>query len=84
MKYDELIKALRSYASDCDDDDACSQCTFAWMCERLDGNAPKIIADALEALQAENRNLRNELCLKCGRYKEAHNGACNGCRWKEK
>lgn len=31
----------------------------------------------------ENRTLRNELCLKCGRYHEAHNGACDGCRWKE-
>ena len=27
-------------------------------------------------------DLRNELCLKCGRYHEAHNGACEGCRWK--
>jgi len=29
-------------------------------------------------------DLRNELCLKCGKYKEAHNGACNGCRWRYK
>ena len=33
-------------------------------------------------LKAENANLRNELCLKCGRYHEAHNGACDGCRLK--
>ena len=26
---------------------------------------------------------KNELCFKCGNYREAHNGACNGCRWKE-
>lgn len=26
---------------------------------------------------------RNELCLRCGSYKNAHNGACDGCRWKE-
>lgn len=26
---------------------------------------------------------RNELCLYCGKYKERHNGACDGCRWKE-
>ena len=25
----------------------------------------------------------NELCLKCGNYREAHNGACNWCRWKD-
>ena len=23
----------------------------------------------------------NELCLKCGKYHEEHNGACDGCRW---
>ena len=28
--------------------------------------------------------MRNELCCKCGNYREAHNGACDGCRWKEK
>ena len=27
--------------------------------------------------------MRNELCCKCGNYREAHNGACDGCRWKE-
>lgn len=26
---------------------------------------------------------RNELCLRCGQYKTAHEGSCNGCRWKE-
>ena len=35
-----------------------------------------------EALQAENKALRNELCLKCGRYIDEHNGSCDGCRWK--
>ena len=28
------------------------------------------------------RDCRNELCLYCGKYKERHNGACDGCRWK--
>ena len=27
--------------------------------------------------------MRNELCYLCGKYREAHNGACDGCRWKE-
>ena len=30
------------------------------------------------------RDARNELCLKCGKYHEAHNGACDGCRWEGK
>lgn len=25
---------------------------------------------------------RNELCLQCGRYRESHLGACDGCRWQ--
>ena len=36
-----------------------------------------------EKLQAENKSLLNELCYKCGQYREAHNGGCNGCRWKK-
>ena len=31
----------------------------------------------------ELATMRNELCCKCGKYREAHNGACDGCRWKE-
>ena len=41
----------------------------------------KRLEDELDALREAQRSLRNELCLKCGRYREAHNGACNGCRW---
>ena len=26
---------------------------------------------------------KNELCCKCGNYREAHNGACDGCKWKK-
>lgn len=29
------------------------------------------------------KDCRNELCLKCGFYKLAHKGACDGCRWKD-
>lgn len=25
--------------------------------------------------------LQNELCLKCGNYKEEHLGKCDGCKW---
>lgn len=33
-------------------------------------------------LQRNLKDCRNELCLKCGDYKMAHKGACDGCRWK--
>ena len=35
-----------------------------------------------DELKKELAAMRNELCLKCGKYREAHNGACDGCRWK--
>jgi hypothetical protein len=34
-----------------------------------------------DAERKRANDARNELCLKCGRYHEAHNGACDGCRW---
>jgi len=35
------------------------------------------------SLENELKNCRNELCLRCGSYREAHKGACDGCRYKE-
>lgn len=37
----------------------------------------------LEQTKSELDAMRNELCYKCGNYREAHNGACDGCRWKK-
>lgn len=34
-------------------------------------------------LKSELNDCRNELCLKCGNYKQKHLGACDGCRWRE-
>ena len=36
-----------------------------------------------DELKKELAAMRNELCYKCGNYREAHNGACDGCRWEE-
>ena len=87
-KAKEIVRLLRDYASDCDDDEACCQCTFAWVCDKCGSNAPKIIADLIESLTAQltesqrrAQDARNELCQKCGRYRDAHKGACDGCRW---
>ena len=46
----------------------------------------KLCAEAATAIRQLRRDLkdcRNELCLKCGDYKNAHKGACDGCRWKD-
>ena len=34
-------------------------------------------------LQSNLNDCVNELCLRCGSYREEHLGACNGCRWKD-
>ena len=34
-------------------------------------------------LKNDLKDCRNELCLKCGDYKQKHLGACDGCRWRE-
>ena len=41
----------------------------------------KELKDKIKRLQSELRNCRNELCLKCGKYSEAHLGKCDDCRY---
>lgn len=36
----------------------------------------------LEHIRGELIMCRDELCLRCGDYKQRHLGACDGCRWK--
>lgn len=52
----------------------------------LDGEIEqkRLLAGEKTCLLKELADARNELCQKCGRYHEAHKGACDGCRWKEK
>lgn len=51
--------------------------TLITLCDDLAG-----AADLIEARAKEIDALRNELCLKCGNYTLAYEGACNGCRWR--
>ena len=37
----------------------------------------------VDSTESDLKDCVNELCLKCGNYREEHLGACNGCRWKE-
>ena len=49
---------------------------------QLDGANSSLMA-ANEKLAADRKALINELCQYCGKYKQAHEGACDGCRWRE-
>ncbi len=35
-----------------------------------------------EELKEKYERCKNELCLRCGSYKQAHKGACDGCVFK--
>ena len=39
--------------------------------------------DSNMKLGADRKDLINELCQYCGKYKQAHDGACDGCRWRD-
>ena len=49
---------------------------------QLDGANSSLMA-ANEKLAADRKALINELCQYCGKYKQAHEGACDGCKWKQ-
>lgn len=48
--------------------------------DQLDASNSRLMA-ANEKLAADRKALVNELCQYCGKYKQAHEGACDGCKW---
>lgn len=40
------------------------------------------VLEAHEEVLEAFESCRNNLCLKCGRYENAHEGACDKCRWR--
>lgn len=55
----------------------------AQIADMSDGLAQFAKAVAVEEEQSELHAMKNELCQYCGKYKQAHEGACDGCRWKQ-
>ena len=50
----------------------------------IDGNAVREHAMDIYWRLKAYKALINELCQYCGKYKQAHEGACDGCKWREK
>ena len=42
-----------------------------------------ITAGDVAGMESDLRDCVNELCWKCGNYREEHLCACDGCRWKD-
>ena len=40
--------------------------------------------DKVLRLEEDLHAMKNELCQHCGKYKHAHEGVCDGCRWRER
>ena len=59
----------------------CAECTWDYI-DRL-RMALASACKERDELKKELDAMRNELCYMCGKYREAHNGACDGCRWEK-
>ena len=59
----------------------CAECTWDYI-DRL-RMALSAACKERDELKKELDAMRNELCYLCGKYREAHNGACDGCRWEK-
>ena len=59
----------------------CAECTWDYI-DRL-RMALASACKERDELKKELDAMRNELCYLCGKYREAHNGACDGCRWEK-
>ena len=59
----------------------CAECTWDYI-DRL-RMALASACKERDELKKGLASMRNELCYLCGKYREAHNGACDGCRWKK-
>ena len=68
----ELVKTLGNII----DEKTTDSCTTS----RLVGDIAQIHVQ-VDMLETDLRDCVNELCLQCGQYREAHNGACDDCRW---
>ena len=55
----------------------------AQIADMSDGLAQFAKAVAEKEEQSELHAMKSELCQLCGKYKNAHEGACDGCRWKQ-
>ena len=60
----------------------CAECTWDYI-DRM-RMALASACKERDELKKELDAMRNELCCKCGKYREAHNGACDGCRWEKR
>ena len=80
MTREEIVTALMCCVSY--DDSDCKLCPLLTNTECLIALKTAAV-DLIEKLGADRKDLINEICQYCGKYKQAHEGACDGCKWRE-
>ena len=60
----------------------CAECTWDYI-DRMRMALASACKERDEA-RKELHEAKNELCYLRGKYREAHNGACDGCRWEKR
>ena len=60
----------------------CAECTWDYI-DRLRMALASACKERDEA-RKQLHEAKNELCYLCGKYREAHNVACNECRWEKR
>ena len=68
----EIVRALTDLVND--------QTGNVGLTARLVGDVAQIQVQ-VDMIETDLKDCVNELCLRCGQYKEAHKGACDECRW---
>nr|DAR47088.1 MAG TPA: hypothetical protein [Caudoviricetes sp.] len=82
MTRDEIVTALRCCAFN--GEDSCKHCTECPATgDDCESELQFAAADLIENQQRHIEALINELCQYCGKYKQAREGACDGCRWRD-
>ena len=89
---DDVFRKAHEWGNEMNDLKAlteCAECTWDY----IDRLRMALAATCKERDEARNElheakselaTMRNELCYLCGKYREAHNGACDGCRWEKR
>ena len=87
IKRKDVIKVLEIACEKCmwnlnghDDDEfpVCKTCYVIYTMDEVNAIPSEDVVS-----KSEYENCRNELCYKCGEYKNRHLGACDGCRWRD-
>lgn len=68
----EIVKQVAQMTDECSD--------AAGKSARLSMDLTMLIAQ-IGNMESDLHDCVNELCLKCGSYRMAHEGACDECRW---